>query len=351
MSKLTTQTGSNGPPAKETKPRIPPEEKFWQRYSPHHEAPVSGASSFFLHIGALGLGLLIVLYGKHLAESNKSIPVDAVAFGSAGGGGDPTGAAEGGQATLKENVGEAPPAPKTTAETPVAKETIQEVKADPLDSPELKDPSGRIIADASESTKTLDRLDKNLREKLFRGLGDNANVAPKGRGGSGMGGGKDKGVGTADGDGIGTGTIGARQQRVLRWTLMFNTLDGNDYRRQLAALGAILAIPEPNGEYKVIRDLNRRPATGELEDVTKLNRIFWVDDKPDSVGSLATALALRPIPQQIVAFFPASLEREMLQLELNYRHRKEHEIKETRFHVRREGNRYIPFVVAQTPMR
>src|SRR5262245_33626219 len=100
MSKLTTPAGSNGPPATDKKARIPPEEKFWQRYSPHHEAPLSGASSFFLHIGALGLGLLIVLYGKHLAESNKSIPVDAVAFGSAGGGGDPSGAPDGGQSTL-----------------------------------------------------------------------------------------------------------------------------------------------------------------------------------------------------------------------------------------------------------
>ena len=24
---------------------VPPEEKFWKHYSPHHEAPVSGVSS------------------------------------------------------------------------------------------------------------------------------------------------------------------------------------------------------------------------------------------------------------------------------------------------------------------
>src|SRR5262249_984472 len=154
------------------------------------------------------------------------------------------------------------------------------------------------------------KLDKNLREKLFKGLGDKANVPTKGRGGSGIGGGKDKGVGTGDGPGMGAGNLDARVKRTLRWTLMFNTLNGDDYRRQFAALGAILAIPDRSGEYRVIRDLNKRPATGEIEDVGKINRIFWVDDKPDSVRSLAMALGLNPLPSQIVAFFPVELERD-----------------------------------------
>jgi len=29
--------------------RLPPEERFWQHYSPHHEAPLAGVGSFTLH--------------------------------------------------------------------------------------------------------------------------------------------------------------------------------------------------------------------------------------------------------------------------------------------------------------
>src|SRR5262245_26284523 len=38
-------------------PVVPPEEQFWQRYSAHHEAPLSGVSSTVLHI----LVLLLIL--------------------------------------------------------------------------------------------------------------------------------------------------------------------------------------------------------------------------------------------------------------------------------------------------
>ena len=43
---MTTQTtveaAKNGKATK--KPLVPPDEKFWVRYSPHHEAPLSGVS-------------------------------------------------------------------------------------------------------------------------------------------------------------------------------------------------------------------------------------------------------------------------------------------------------------------
>src|SRR5437763_15439979 len=40
-------------------PLVPPEEQFWQRYSPHHEFPLSTTTSVVLH--ALIFGLLVLL--------------------------------------------------------------------------------------------------------------------------------------------------------------------------------------------------------------------------------------------------------------------------------------------------
>ena len=37
---------------------VPPDEKFWKRYSPHNEAPLSGISSFALHLLAIPLLLI-----------------------------------------------------------------------------------------------------------------------------------------------------------------------------------------------------------------------------------------------------------------------------------------------------
>jgi hypothetical protein len=61
MSQASPPAQAAVPP---TKPLFPPEERFWQRYSPEHEAPISTVSSVVLHIlmftllVALSLGLL-----------------------------------------------------------------------------------------------------------------------------------------------------------------------------------------------------------------------------------------------------------------------------------------------------
>src|SRR3954447_22063245 len=69
-------------------PLIPPDEKFWQRYSPHGEAPLSLAGSVSLHL-LLGGGL--VLFGVYLAalffRDRSSVPVEPVRLKFEGGGG------------------------------------------------------------------------------------------------------------------------------------------------------------------------------------------------------------------------------------------------------------------------
>src|SRR5205823_5263763 len=111
--------------------------------------------------------------------------------------------------------------------------------------------------------------------------------------------------------------------RILRWRLTFKTQDGDDYRKQLLALGAILAVPQGENRHRVIRDLTKLPAGGKVEDLAGIGRIFWVDDRPESVRSLARALGLPNPPAYFVAFFPQELENKLSRRELAFKNRKE----------------------------
>ena len=79
----------------------------------------------------------------------------------------------------------------------------------------------------------------------------------------------------------------------------------------------------------------------------KLNRIFWIDDKRESVEQLARALGLDFIPDRIVALFPHEFEKELLGKELAFRNKKESEILETRFQVLIRGRGYEVIVTDQ----
>jgi hypothetical protein len=142
---------------------------------------------------------------------------------------------------------------------------------------------------------------------------------------------------------------GARPKRQVRWTLSFDTKDGEEYAKQLHALGAVLAIPEPgkDKEYRVFRDLAQRPVVGKVEDLTKIDRIYWIDGKPESVASLAKALGLKSKPDVVIAFFPEKLERELLSKELAFARKKEEDIETTTFKVVRKDDSYEVKAVSQ----
>jgi hypothetical protein len=264
----------------------------------------------------------------------------------AGGGGNPRG--EGNAPGDRPPPSGAENVPNPTTEPPkpsgevAALDPLKNKIVDPLDVA-LEDPSGRAINQANEAVQSLSKLSKDVRSKLFNNLGPG-----KGIKGSGSGGGKDSGkdVGEGQFQGAGKSKFSSTQKRMLRWVMRFNTLNGNDYRRQLAGLGAILAFPQPDGGYMIYRDL-RAPAKGEVEDIASIKRIFWVDEKKDSIRSLAAAMEV-PVPDgPIVAFFPEKLEAELLRKELNYRNKKEEDIKETHFKINVRGGNYIPEVVEQ----
>lgn len=330
---------------------LPPEERFWQRYSPHHEFPLSSVASVCLYgFGVLLVWAVVVLAMKQ-GEDFASLPVEPITI--AEGGGNPEGEGTTGPGdrppVQKDVVRDIKPEANPTPNIAAKEVKLDDVTPDPLTLPEIKDLKGRIIEDSNSAVAALGSISVDARKQLFRGLGS----VSKGKGGSGEGGGKGGGKGTGEGNaaGPGKGTLNVRQKRVLRWTMMFNTYDGNDYLAQLRDLGAILAIPNPGGGYLVARDLRHLPPHWEHDDLASIKRIWWTDQKPESVRALSQALRLPVPPPHVIAFFPESLEKKLLEKEMRYGRRygrtREDEIKETRFRVVRRGGTYEPEVESQ----
>src|SRR5437868_428987 len=65
---------------------VPPEERFWKRYSPNHEFPLSSATSAVIHLFVLGV---MALGARTFANWGAPVDVDAIEIG--GGGGSPNG--------------------------------------------------------------------------------------------------------------------------------------------------------------------------------------------------------------------------------------------------------------------
>jgi hypothetical protein len=296
-----------------------PDERFWQRYSPHHEFTLSGATSVALHAGVILLLVLGTVAATRAGLGGKGqVPsVTIVQMEDEG----PSSAVAPGR---RDQPMLLPPDPQPSLGD-ARQQPLPLVLPTPLQVPEPGE-DGRLLQldnDAAKTTAMLGEIGARLKPRPPAGPG---------------------------------GTEGNRLERVprmLRWTMLFNTQNGDDYARQLHGLGAILAIPAEGqeGRYLILRDLGRRPVQGEVGNVADIQRIFWVDDKPDSVRALALALGLKNVPSHVVAFFPAKLEGELLDKELRYAGRKEEQIEATRFRVVRTRDGYGVDVVAQTPAR
>ena len=82
--KMDNRTGSSN--------LVPPDERFWQHYSPHGEFPLSSVSSLVIHLLFFGLLALTAWLGVVLfSHSSRSLPVEAVRLDLGGGGGNPHG--------------------------------------------------------------------------------------------------------------------------------------------------------------------------------------------------------------------------------------------------------------------
>jgi hypothetical protein len=276
---------------------------------------------------------LLVTGGALLVQSQETsepLPSAAVEVGDpAGDGGDGDGG--GGPARdRREDIG-----PGGSFHPPDSTKDLPQLTrpARPLGekAPQFENPQYREIDDAEKAGAKLSKAADIIRDQIWNDqrLAQRAGTSP------------------TPGRPQGRGTMEEKRIRMDRWVLNFETRDGgHDYARQLDALGAIVAVPQPDGRYLVIRDLKQRPAQGKIEEIP-IQRVFWVDNKPESVRSLAQALQLERVPPWIAAFFPEEFEQELLRKERAFKNRREEDIRRTYFQVERKGPGYAPVVVRQ----
>lgn len=290
-----------------------PAECFWHRYSRNYELPLSGIVSAMLHTGTLAALLLGVLslFGD---QQNSAVSIDVVAINEGGGqeghdtepllGSHPSGEVTDVVAPRFEPPNLTDAAAKANVPMP-SMPTLQ-----------LPDESGDLLVSKTPS-RPLPRL-----APLLKGSPDG--TAKKGSGTPGKG------------PGRGGRILTEREKRQYRWTMLFRTADARDYLRQLQALGAILGVQQKDQNIALITDLSRRPVNLQRAEKHP-DRIFWMDDNPQSVAGMAAELRLQTVPWRIIAYFPESLENRLLAKELEYgrRHGRKTEsaIRETKFQI------------------
>lgn len=309
--------------------RVLPDERFWNRYSPHHEFSLSSVSSFALHLLFLGLAALACMV-PFLNRDNSRMELNSIMIGDNGGRPDGDERSRGQNADPDGQPIPPDERPAITPQVPtVDLPTNARPKLAPL--PEAQEPSSeRTINDLADFFEQERKRAKD--SKTTRGPDDKP---AKGEGPGDPGSGKVK---------------NKHRDRMLRWTMQFNTRDGKDYAKQLQSLGAIVAIevPDETAKMTVYRDLTS-PAKGEVEEVKSIKNIWWIDDKPESVSALCDALKIKPAPKRLIAFLPTELEEKLLKSELAYAKGKtEDEIIETVFELKNRGEgRYEPVVISQ----
>jgi hypothetical protein len=323
----------NNLPEEDEPAASPPDEQFWKRYSRRHELPISSLVSFAAHGLAIGALLLAAFVIKDRLGQGDG-PIDVMGLDDpGGGGGSPEGDANSGDKATNQPQEAAPQKPETS--TPAPPKPAEDIKTPtpvPMTLPEVKtqtDTGERLMQEQEKSSQDINQNLARFKEQL-----DESYQRPsKGGGGTGSGGGEGSGVGRGRGPGTGTGSGGGggpmtkRQKRAARWNLHLGTNTTDEHVRRLAALGAIVVFPHNGGTY-VIRDLTKRPAPGQMEDVRQINRIHWVDSEPEVAMDIARYLAVPfPPPPQYAVFLPQSLEEHMAELEHEYRGRSEDQLR------------------------
>jgi hypothetical protein len=276
----------------------PPDEKFWQKYSPHYEFPLSSIGSVAMHIGFLLVFILLLwLLAKMTVSDKTPVPMTEMAIT---GDGDGPGKVGGEGAPLEERG------------DPKVQRTPQRL------APQAELP-GLVLTPPRKSAG---------------GEGDGPH-AGKGPGPSGSG---------ANAEGDGPASSGSRSKR---WELIFRTQDGKDYLAQLAAMKATLVIPTPPNwnVYKMYKNLHQEKPAGVAFSRDELPGLYFVDDAADSAGKIAAALGLDYSPPLFIAFFPKDIEDQLAAKERTYRGLSEDRIASTKFKIlMRDGKPTITVV-------
>ncbi len=279
----------------------PIEEKFWKRYSPHHELPLSSVSSVAVHaLGIVALIAFAVLAGEwNVRNSRNGLPVSSLNDPSD----EPPTPSETPHAAgpIQSRVNVSPGAPgQVENQVNSARPKRLDVRsgAPPIPLPSLPPASNdRLINAAREASSLLGEVSDRI------GVVNAPVPSPRSTDGS---------LGRPDGAGK---LAGIRADRIRRWQVNFTVTGPEDHLKQLAGLGAIVALPDAAGRYHVYRDLARRPPVGNVEDISKINRIWFIDSNAETATAIARALGMQGSPTRLIAFFPQALEDKMAALE------------------------------------
>jgi len=332
----------------------PPDERFWQRYSPHHEALLSGVGSLTVH--GLVVGIMILLGWAALwartSETQRPPNMDVLQLAEgAEGGGEPAPLGQGEENTKQEAVAanSNPQSEHTTKEIlpmdlPKTLVSPDAIADDPT--PSQKDDVGAFLETIGQEAKKVQAVKVKADKPAGRKDGQ---VGKKGLGGSGGGTGTGIGKGKGPGKGGGGGT-GQHKVYANRWN--FNPAgNGREQAEKLVAARMILVVPHPSGPF-VIRDLRRRPAPLIRENVAKLldGAVYWVSRAPAEVAKLAAELRLSAAPPFLIILVPEDREQQMAAAEAEYakmQGRPYDTITETWFDFRLRNGIYEPVVISQ----
>ncbi len=308
-----------------------PDERFWISYSRQWALPISALTSPILHIAVI---VLIVALTFVKSEDDDLITFEPVVLAQESPGGGNNGLDNGTRAGLPQAADQIRSLDEETQPLVpgVATEPLPMMKRKP--SNEVASKQDDAAFDESINRKFAAPRPMQSLKPILKGLPDGSSNA-KGTAGRGAGKGSGTGPGTGPGDGAVGGQMSQKQKRQLRWTLLFNIKSARNYLDQLSRMNAIIGVQFPDKSIKLVRDLNRRPAV--LEGSRPPDRIFWMDDNPDAVNSISQELGISQKPWRIIAFFPTSIEEELLRKEHAYGQRfgreTEDQILETVFRV------------------
>ncbi len=349
MSTAAPTSPAKKPADKKDQKLTPPDEQFWIRYSPHYEMPLSWVGSGAIHILVFGLVFLMAIAIPFLFKDNRPVEMDSVRLdASGGGGGNLKGAGDKSGNANGENIEEMKNQDDKKVDKKVDTPDLTNKNDVAFNLPSLKDPDiQRLIDSNNQAVKDIQDMNRITSDAIRKGL-----APPKGEGGPGTGGGKGSGEGTGTGGDKGPGKEGAlsvREQRMLRWTMSFDIHSGADYATQLRALGVIIAVdlPDEPGKARVYHRIEAN-AKGDVEELSSIKRMPWIDGRGESVGALCGYMGIRPTPPRLIAYMTEEMEAKLLKLELNYAGKDEDRIKETVFKIVPMGvGRYEPRVVKQ----
>jgi hypothetical protein len=355
-----------------TAPLLPPDEKFWTRYSPHFELPLAGAASLLVHgviLGVLTLGgLALLLRGSIEASKPPSIDVVMVQ-GTEGDGQEEGGGTPGGpgpddgmprtDAITQESPSVTSPRPVSSATVPVP--SVPMVDLGPAPTEDVEGELAKIAAAADAQVKAEMNLPPQKPAAVTKTATPKSAAGPPGtgnrKGTNGLG---TRGTGTGSGDktgpGIGRGGLPgkmATQQEIFAQRWRFDlTGGGKDHADKLASIGVTLAMPDPTGGFLVVTDLTRRPVELRKDKLQAYqDAVKWYNIRPESIRALAQELRLPFAPQFVVLLLPKDREEKMAAEEARFA--REHgrdvrRVRETWFDFRRQlDGQYEPTAIRQ----